>query len=66
MIKTLAYGSSSESADSKSYPMNTNMTGFRSFLKIFASLCFGEKKSQHWKGTTGLSNLLWDSKIANL
>ena len=28
---------------SKSYPMNTNMTGFRWFSKIFASLCFGRK-----------------------
>ena len=24
---------------SKSYPMNTNMTGFRWFSKIFSSLC---------------------------
>ena len=28
---------------SKSYPMNTNMTGFRWFSKIFVSLCFGQK-----------------------
>ena len=28
----------------KSYPMNANMTGFRCFSKIFASLCFGQKK----------------------
>ena len=27
----------------KSYPMNTNITGFRWFSKILASLCFGEK-----------------------
>ena len=26
---------------SKSYLMNTNMTGFLYFSKIFASLCFG-------------------------
>ena len=26
----------------ESYPMSTNMTGFRWFLKIFASLCFGQ------------------------
>ena len=26
---------------SESYPMNTNKTGFRSFSKIVASLCFG-------------------------
>ena len=26
---------------SKSFPMNTNMTGFRWFSEIFASLCFG-------------------------
>ena len=35
---------------SESYPMNTNMTGFRWFSKIFASLCFGRKQPQHWKG----------------
>ena len=35
---------------SESFPMNTNMTGFRCFSKIFASLCFGQKKPQHWKG----------------
>ena len=28
---------------SESYPMNTNMTGFRWFSKLFASLCFGRK-----------------------
>ena len=27
---------------SKSYPMNTNMTGFRWFSKMFASLCLDE------------------------
>ena len=27
---------------SKSYPMNTNMTGFRWFIKIFAFLCLDE------------------------
>ena len=27
---------------SKNYPMNTNMTGFRWFSKIFASLCLDE------------------------
>ena len=35
---------------SESCPMNTNMTGFRWFSKIFASLCFGRKWPQHWKG----------------
>ena len=29
--------------------MNTNMTGFRWFSKIFASLCFVLKKRYHWK-----------------
>ena len=29
----------------ESYPLNTNMTGFRWFSKIFASLCFGRKCS---------------------
>ena len=28
---------------SKSYPMNTNLTGFQLFSKIFASLCLGRK-----------------------
>ena len=35
---TLAHGYSSETT-----PVNTNMTGFRWFSKIFASLCFGRR-----------------------
>ena len=35
----------------ESYPMITNMTGFRSFSKIFASLCFG------WKIASALEGL---------
>ena len=27
----------------ESYPMDTNMIGFRWFSKFFASLCFGQK-----------------------
>ena len=38
MIKTLAHGYSSESILSEIFPMNTNMAGFGSFSKIFASL----------------------------
>ena len=38
----------------ESYPMNTNMTGFRWLSKIFASLCFGQKQLQHWKGYRSL------------
>ena len=34
---------------SESYPMNTNMIGFRWFSRIFASLCFGRKVPQHWE-----------------
>ena len=34
---------------SKGFPMNTNLTGFRWFSTIFASLCFGRKQPQHWK-----------------
>ena len=34
----------------KGYPMNNNMTGFRSFSKISSSLCFGQKQPQHWEG----------------
>ena len=30
--------------------MNTNMTGFRWFPKIFASLCFRQEKPQHCRG----------------
>ena len=30
--------------------MNTNMTRFRWFPKIFAFLCFGRKQLQNWKG----------------
>ena len=29
------------------YPMNTNLTGFRCFSKIFVSMCFGGK-GQDW------------------
>ena len=35
---------------SESYPMNTIMTGFRWFSKIFASLCFEQNWPQHRKG----------------
>ena len=34
---------------SESYPMNTNITGFKWFSRIFASLCSGRKQSLHWK-----------------
>ena len=34
---------------SESYPMNTNMTGFGRFSKIFVSLCFVQKEPQHWR-----------------
>ena len=30
--------------------MNINITGFRWFSKFFASLCFGQKLPQYWKG----------------
>ena len=49
MTETLAHGYSSESTRPVSYPMNTNMRGFRGFSKIVASLCFG-REPQHWKG----------------
>ena len=35
---------------SESYPMDTNLTRFRCFSKIFASLCYGRKLPQQWKG----------------
>ena len=34
----------------ESYLMNTTMTGFRYFTKIFTSLCFRRKYPQHWMG----------------
>ena len=34
---------------SESYLISTNITGFRWFSKILASLCFGRTYSQHWK-----------------
>ena len=49
ITETQAHGYSSDSTR-ESYPMNTNMTWFRWFSKIFASLCFGQKSPPHWKG----------------
>ena len=49
--------------------MSTNMTGFRCFSKIFASLWFGCKLSQHWKGKMSLlchcqlSQSIWCAEI---
>ena len=40
MTESLAHGYSYKSYLGESYPMNTNMTGFGWFSKIFASLCF--------------------------
>ena len=42
MTETLAYGTNLRIL-SESFPMNTNMTGFRCFSKIFAFLFFGRK-----------------------
>ena len=43
----------------RSYPMNTNMVGFRWFSKIFASLCF------NWtKVASALEGLSFVSKIS--
>ena len=41
MTENLAHGYSSEGTLSEGFPMNTNMTDFRWFSKVFASLCFG-------------------------
>ena len=49
MTETLAYGTHMKVLR-VSCPMNTNMTGFRWFSKIFASLYLGRKYPQHWKG----------------
>ena len=35
------YSTTALRALSESFPMDTNMTGFKWFSKIFASLCFG-------------------------
>ena len=43
MTETLAQRYSSESTRWELNPMNTNMTGFRWFTKIFAFSCFGRK-----------------------
>ena len=43
----------------KSFLMNTNMTGFRWFTEMFASLCFGAKLSQHKKGKTMSRRVHW-------
>ena len=42
MTETLVHGFSSESTQQE-LPVNTNMTGYRWFLKIFASLSFGQE-----------------------
>ena len=50
MTETLAYGTHIRVL-SKSYPINTNMTGFRRFPKISAFLCFDKNSlSIKWKG----------------
>ena len=36
---------------SESYPMNTNVTGFKWFSKIFAFLCFGMKVASALEGS---------------
>ena len=41
MTGTLAHGTHLRVL-SESFPMNTNMTGFRRVFLIFASLCFGQ------------------------
>ena len=40
--ETLAHGTNLRVLR-KGYPMNNNMTGFKSFSKIFASLCLVQK-----------------------
>ena len=42
---------------SESFPMHTNMTGFRWFSKVFASLCFGGKKPQLSKDASFFNHL---------
>ena len=51
MTEALAHGYSYLRVLSQNFPMNTNMTGFRCFSKIFASPCFGRKQPQHWEGS---------------
>ena len=42
----------------ESFPMNSNMAGFRWVSNIFAFLCFEQKQPQHWKGSVFLVYLL--------
>ena len=56
MTETLAHCYSSESILGENYSMNTNMTGFIWFSKIFASL-WAKVASENWKGKRNL--LMW-------
>ena len=44
---------------SEIYPMNTNMTGFRIFPKIFAFLCFGLKSFEGLRDITIFFSINW-------
>ena len=48
----------------KSYPMNTNMTGFRRFSIIFASLCFRRIVVFWTKVASALEGLIYGHNCA--
>ena len=51
---------------SESYPMNTNMTGFRWFSKIFVSLCLMDESSLSFgraKCLDDTDNAVWQRTI---
>ena len=51
------YMDTHQSVLNESYPMNTNMTGFKWFSKFFASLCFG------WKLPFNIRKVKWNRCI---
>ena len=48
MAETLENGYFSDRTDIKSFPMNTNMAGFKRFSDISAFLCLSWKLPRHW------------------
>ena len=42
----------------ESFPMDTNMIGFKRFSKIFEFLCFGQKVALAWEGLRPAGKLI--------
>ena len=51
---------------SESFPMNTNMTGFRCFSNIFASLCLDERSLSIGRVKNDLSYFLYVTETKTL